>query len=82
MKKIIAVCSIVLLMLCCSCQLSQKEKEITTNTDYMTINDICVNDSYTDENGSSLRMVYLFYTLNAKDTNLKIDSNGTIIVNI
>ncbi len=43
----------------------------------MRINGICVDDSYTDEEGRPLKMVYLFYTLSAGSENLKIDSKYT-----
>lgn len=51
--------------------------EKVTETDLVTINSICVDDSYQDSDGSPLRMVYLLYTLTAKDANLQIDSKYT-----
>ncbi len=49
----------------------------TIGNDYITINGICVDDSYQDDDGSPLKLVYLFYTLNAGSENLQIDSNYT-----
>lgn len=43
----------------------------------ITINGICVDDSFVDDDGSPLKMVYLFYTISAEDTNLNIDSKYT-----
>lgn len=48
-----------------------------TNTEHMTIDGIFVDDSYRDKEESPLRLVYLFYTLTAGDSNLKIDSKYT-----
>lgn len=53
------------------------EPEKVTETELVTINAICVDDSYQDSDGSPLKMVYLLYTLTAKDTNLQIDSKYT-----
>lgn len=46
----------------------------------MTVDSVWVDDSYQDEDGSSLKMVYLFYTLEASDSNLKIDSKYTQMI--
>lgn len=46
----------------------------------MTIDSVWVDDSYQDEDSSSLKMVYLFYTLEASDSNLKIDSKYTQMI--
>lgn len=43
----------------------------------MTINGICVDDSYVDEDGKPLKLVYLFYTISADSGNQKIDSKYT-----
>ena len=43
----------------------------------MTINGICVDDSYQDKDGKPLKLLYLFYTITADDTNLEIDSKYT-----
>lgn len=50
-----------------------------TATDTITIDAICVDDSYVEEEGSPLKMVYLFYTFTAADENLKIDSKYTTL---
>lgn len=43
----------------------------------ITVNGICVDDSYVDDDGSSLKLVYLFYTIRAEGSNLEIDSKYT-----
>ena len=45
--------------------------------DVVKIDGICVDDSYQDNDGSPLRLVYLFYTVNAGDTNLQLASTST-----
>lgn len=54
------------MMALCSCA-----GGVNTETDYMTVEGIYVNNSYQDEDG--LKMVYLVYTLHAEE-NLEIDS--------
>ena len=53
------------------------EPEFSSENDYVKIEGICVDNSYVDSEGSPLKMVYLFYTLNANETNLEIDSKYT-----
>ena len=72
MKKTIAL--LLTLMMCISLCACEKEPAEVTETDYITVNGICVDDSYRDKDESPLRMVYLFYTLSANDQNLSIDS--------
>lgn len=55
------------------------EEPIVKSTEYITIDGICVNDSYRDEDNSPLRTVYMFYTLSANDSNLEIDSKYTTL---
>lgn len=55
----------------------EEEPEYVMNNEYITVNAVAVNDSYRDEDESPLRTVYLFYTINAKDSNLEIDSKYT-----
>ena len=43
----------------------------------ITVNGICVDESYVDDEGSSLKLVYLFYTIHAESSNLQIDSKYT-----
>ena len=54
-----------------------EEAATVTETTYMSVDAICVDESYVEEDGSPLKMVYLFYTLRAGDSNLKIDSKYT-----
>ena len=54
-------------------QQEEENKTITSNENFI-INNIFVDDSYVDEEGSPLKMVYLFGTYKATDANLKIDS--------
>ena len=51
-----------------------------SETDYMKIHGICVDDSYVDDDSPVLKMVYLFYTLTANESNLKIDSKYTDMI--
>ena len=46
-------------------------------TDNFKINGVYVDDAYRDDDESPLRMVYLFYTITAADTNLDADSKYT-----
>ena len=60
-------------------QTTEAPTEATEETEpatsqYMSIDAICVDSSYQDDDGTPLRMVYLYYTLTATDANLKIDS--------
>lgn len=55
----------------------ETEPVMASATEHMTIHGICVDNSYVDDDGSPLKMVYLFYTLTAGDTNLEIDSTYT-----
>lgn len=43
----------------------------------ITVNGFFVDDSYEDKDGKPLKLVYMFYTMNADGTNLKIDSKYT-----
>ena len=43
----------------------------------VSIDGICVDDSYVEEEGSPLKMVYLLYTVTAADSNLETDSKYT-----
>lgn len=87
MKKIISTLLILIMSISlCACGSSTEKKggesvetEVVMSNDYITIDGICVDDSYRDEDASPLRMVYLFYTLNANDSNLQIDSTYTKI---
>ncbi|MBE6786782.1 MAG: hypothetical protein E7537_00370 [Ruminococcaceae bacterium] len=76
MKKIIAVFLVVALLFSfAGCGASKPEK--VTSNDYVNIDGIYVNNSYKDKESSALKMVYLFLSINAKDKNLKIDSQYT-----
>ncbi len=88
MKKVLSMLlAAVLLISLCACGNNQSEdsnkKEIKNETvlsnDYVTIDGLCVDDAYTDEDNSVLKMVYLFYTVNASDQNLEADSKYTYL---
>ena len=49
------------------------------STDYITINGIAVDNSYKDDDGRPIKLVFLLYTLSTNDRNLKIDSNYTTL---
>lgn len=51
-----------------------------SETRYMKIHGICVDDSYVDDDSPVLKMVYLFYTLTANESNLEIDSKYTDMI--
>lgn len=51
--------------------------KIVMSNDTVEIKGICVDDSYVDSDGAPLKMVYLFYTMTANDSNEKIDSKYT-----
>lgn len=77
MKKIINFVLIVLLSLSlCACGGGNKA---VYETDNLKIDGICVDDSYTDKDGTPLKMVYLFYTVTANDENMDVDSKYTEI---
>lgn len=46
-------------------------------TETLKIDGLCVDDSYQDEDGTPLKLLYMFYTVNAKDTNCEVDSQFT-----
>lgn len=63
-----------------SASASEPEEELVVmETDSVHIDGVCVNDGYLDDDGSSIRTVYLFYSVTANDTNLKLDSKGTVM---
>lgn len=47
-----------------------------TQTDYVTVNGVYVDDEWRDSDNDSLRMVYVFYTVESPSENLRISSNG------
>ena len=90
MKKLLAILlAAVLLISLCACSKNAKDGEgsedaessetgeTVLSNDYVTIDGICVDDAYEDEDNSVLKMVYLFYTVNASDENLEADSTYT-----
>lgn len=52
----------------------EPEETRVAGNEYVTIDGICVDDSYRDDEDSPIRMVYLFYTVTAGEENLKVDS--------
>ena len=92
MKKIVALLLILVMSISiCACgsgsekqgesaeQEEVEEQASVMSNDYFALDGICVDDSYSDEDESPLRPVYLFYTLNANDQNLEIDSVYTTL---
>ncbi len=45
-------------------------------TDYMTIDGVYVDNSYSTKDNENMRFLYIFYTAHTKDQNLKIDSKS------
>lgn len=90
MKKRIVLTTIALLLMGCSnggvkdsattTQTSEQQEvtEVKSN-DYFTLNGICVDNSYVDEDDSALKMVYLFFTVNAQAENLQIDDKDMVL---
>ncbi len=56
------------------------ETSATNSTDNLTIEKIYVDNSYTDEDNPSLKMVYVFFNVTATDENLKTDSVYTDLI--
>ncbi len=80
MKKTLAlILALILCLSLCACGGGEggSDSSTTNSAGAMTVNGICVDDSYVDDDGTSLKLVYLFYTFSADDTNLKIDSKYT-----
>lgn len=50
-----------------------------TATDYVTLDGFFVDNSYVDDDSAALKMVYVFLTINAKDTNLDVDCKYTAL---
>ncbi|MBR5791989.1 MAG: hypothetical protein IKY34_02645 [Ruminiclostridium sp.] len=55
----------------------ESTEPVSAENDVVKIDGICVDDSYQDNDGSPLRLVYLFSTVNAGDTNLQLASTST-----
>ena len=55
----------------------EEEAADLTKNDNVTIQGIYVDKSYVDKESSALKMVYVFFTLKATDTNLSADSKYT-----
>ncbi len=51
-----------------------EEPQYVTETDNFKLDGMAVDNSYRDEDNSPIRLVYLFYTVTATDTNLKVSS--------
>ena len=52
---------------------------LNEKTNYMSIDGIYVDNSYKDKENESLKLVYLFYTVNSNDKNLRVHSKSTKI---
>ena len=57
-------------------QTPEATPEKVTETNYMKVDGIYVDNSYVDEDNSNLKLLYLFYTITTDDKNLSISSNG------
>ena len=77
MKKIVALMlSVVMMISLCACGETDGNGNSLEN-DQLTIDAIAVDDSYVDDENDALTMVYLFYTVHAKDSNLNGISSMT-----
>ena len=95
MKKVLAIILAALMLLSFSAcgknegeKVKEKEKETkieeeaeeegsVTETDYIKIDGLCVDESYENEDG--LKMLYMFFTITAKESNLDESSVGWYI---
>lgn len=57
-------------------QTPEATPEKVTETNYMKVDGIYVDNSNVDENNSNLKLLYLFYTITTDGKNLSISSNG------
>lgn len=53
-----------------------KGGSVVKETDYMTIDGVYVDNSYSTKDNENMRFLYIFYTAHTKDQNLKIDSKS------
>ncbi len=51
-----------------------KDKNTILSTKNLSVDGICIDDSYIDKDNESLKLVYFFYTVKATDVNLQVDS--------
>lgn len=90
MKKRIVLSTVALLLMGCSnggvnnSTISNQTNGAETvaevkSTDYFTLNGICVDNSYVNEDDPSLKLVYMFFTVNAQAENLTIDDKHMIL---
>lgn len=49
------------------------------SSDYVTIDSVCIDDSYVNEDDENLKLVYLFYTVSTEDQNLEVSSAATTL---
>lgn len=83
MKKIIAVLLVLVLSVTLFACVSNKDggasigetNATVLSNENVTIDGVYVDSSYTDDDESPLKLVYLFLTVTAKDSNLEVDSN-------
>lgn len=79
MKKIFAIVLATLMLLAfaaCGAKGAAGNGTVTS-AGHISIDGICVDDSYADDDNEALRMVYLFYTVNGNDENVIVDSTRT-----
>lgn len=88
MKRLQRIAALVLaLIMClslCACggddsDKGKKDKEddvkkSVLSTDTVSIDAVCVDNSYTDDDGAPLKMLYVFFTVSAEEENFKVDS--------
>lgn len=55
---------------------NDKGGTVVKETDYMTIEGVYVDNSYSTEDNENMRFLYIFYTAHTNDQNLKIDSKS------
>lgn len=57
----------------------EEEKECL-ETNYLKIDGVFVDNAYQDKDNGSLKLLYVFYTVNSNDKNLRVDSSSAKLI--
>ncbi len=83
MKKIISVLLTMVMFVClsaCSGETSPKEPAKVMETEQAKIEGVFVDNSYKDDGGKPLKMVYLFLTFKSNEKNFEVDAKYTKLI--
>ena len=58
---------------------AQAASAVVKETNYMTIDGVYVDDSYSTSDNENMRFLYIFYTAHTNDKNMKIDSKSMYV---